>query len=81
MSRFWYMRWLDPHTTIMTGMTRDGVFLIEDGELLHAVNNFRFNQSLAHVLRNATSSTKAPFAFPRPTGRCERLRFSAKTSG
>jgi predicted Zn-dependent protease len=67
-SRFWYMRWLDPHTTSMTGMTRDGVFLIEDGELLHAVNNFRFNQSLAHVLRNATSWTESTLRIPSSNG-------------
>jgi predicted Zn-dependent protease len=67
-SRFWYTRWLDPQTTTMTGMTRDGVFFIEDGELRHSVNNFRFNQSLAEVLRNATNWTESTLRIPSANG-------------
>jgi predicted Zn-dependent protease len=50
----WYLREVDPMTMLMTGLTRDGVFLIESGEITAAVNNFRFNMSPLDVLRQAT---------------------------
>ncbi len=49
-TRFWYTRWVHPLRTIVTGMTRDGAFLIEDGEIAHPVRNFRFTQSYAGAL-------------------------------
>ncbi|MGC9969095.1 MAG: TldD/PmbA family protein [Bryobacteraceae bacterium] len=51
-TRLWYIREVDPYEKIMTGMTRDGTFLIEDGCLVCGVRNFRFNQSLIELLRN-----------------------------
>jgi predicted Zn-dependent protease len=51
-TRFWYIREVDPYRKIMTGMTRDGTFLIEDGRIVRGVRNFRFNQSLIELLRN-----------------------------
>jgi predicted Zn-dependent protease len=48
----WYLRPVDPMTLLLTGLTRDGVFLIEHGEVTAAVNNFRFNVSPFDVLRN-----------------------------
>ena len=48
----WYLRPVDPMTMLLTGLTRDGVFLIEHGEVTAAVNNFRFNVSPFDVLRN-----------------------------
>jgi predicted Zn-dependent protease len=47
----WYIREVDPQTMLLTGLTRDGVFLIEDGEVTGAVNNFRFNESPIAMLR------------------------------
>ncbi|MEO7125877.1 MAG: metallopeptidase TldD-related protein [Nakamurella sp.] len=47
----WYIREVDPMTMLLTGLTRDGVFLIENGEVTAAVNNFRFNMSPLDVLR------------------------------
>ncbi|MFQ5747425.1 MAG: TldD/PmbA family protein [Gemmatimonadota bacterium] len=44
-TRFWYIRQVDPRTILYTGLTRDGTFLIEDGEIRHPVNNFRWNDS------------------------------------
>lgn len=44
-TRFWYMRQVDPRTILYTGLTRDGTFLIQDGEIRHPVNNFRWNDS------------------------------------
>jgi predicted Zn-dependent protease len=51
-TRLWYIREVDPYEKIMTGMTRDGLFLIEKGKILHAARNFRFNQSVLEMLRN-----------------------------
>lgn len=48
--RFWYIRPVDPRTALLTGLTRDGVWLIEDGKVSHPVRNFRFNQSLLRLL-------------------------------
>jgi predicted Zn-dependent protease len=46
----WYIREVDPQTLLLTGLTRDGVFLVEDGEVVGAVNNFRFNESPVGML-------------------------------
>ena len=46
-SRVWYTNWVDAQTLLLTGLTRDGTFLIEDGQVVAPVNNFRFNQSVA----------------------------------
>lgn len=51
-TRLWYIREVDPYEKILTGMTRDGTFLIEDGKIGHGVRNFRFNESLIHMLSN-----------------------------
>lgn len=49
-SRFWYIRSVDPRTMLFTGLTRDGVWFIEDGKVQHPVRNFRFNQSVLELL-------------------------------
>jgi PmbA protein len=51
-TRLWYIREVDPYEKILTGMTRDGTFLVEDGKVRHGVRNFRFNESLIHMLSN-----------------------------
>jgi PmbA protein len=51
-TRLWYIREVDPYEKIMTGMTRDGLFLVEKGKVTSAVRNFRFNQSLLDMLKN-----------------------------
>jgi PmbA protein len=51
-TRLWYIREVDPYEKILTGMTRDGTFLIENGKLSGGVRNFRFNESLIHMLSN-----------------------------
>jgi PmbA protein len=51
-TRLWYIREVDPYEKIMTGMTRDGTFLIEDGRIARGVRNFRFNQALPEMLSN-----------------------------
>jgi predicted Zn-dependent protease len=54
-TRFWYTRWVHPLRTIVTGMTRDGVFAIEDGEIAHPVRNFRFTQSYHEAFATAVA--------------------------
>src|SRR5712691_9770961 len=49
-SRFWYLRFVDVRTMLQTGLTRDGVWLIEKGKIQYPVRNFRFNQSLLEML-------------------------------
>jgi predicted Zn-dependent protease len=52
LTRFWYIRGINPRTIAYTGLTRDGTFLIEDGKISRPVTNFRFNQSLVEMLQN-----------------------------
>ena len=49
-TRLWYIREVDPYEKILTGMTRDGTFYVEDGKVRHGIRNFRFNESLIHML-------------------------------
>ena len=49
-SRCWYIRSLDRQQSLVTGLTRDGTFWIEDGEIAHPIKNFRFNESMVRVL-------------------------------
>jgi predicted Zn-dependent protease len=51
-TRLWYIREVDPYEKLLTGMTRDGTFYVEDGKIRHGVRNFRFNESLIHMLSN-----------------------------
>jgi PmbA protein len=51
-TRLWYIREVDPYEKVMTGMTRDGLFLVEKGRVIGAARNFRFNQSLIEMLKN-----------------------------
>lgn len=55
----WYIREVDPQTLLLTGLTRDGVYLIEDGQVTAAVNNFRFNESPISLLGRATEAGAA----------------------
>ena len=51
-TRLWYIRPVDPQTLLYTGLTRDGTFYIENGEIRYAVKNFRFNESPVIMLNN-----------------------------
>jgi predicted Zn-dependent protease len=57
-TRLWYIREVDPYEKILTGMTRDGTFLIENGKLAGGVRNFRFNESLIHMLSKVEAMSK-----------------------
>jgi PmbA protein len=52
LTRLWYIREVDPYEKIVTGMTRDGSFLVENGRITTGIRNFRFNQSLLEMLSN-----------------------------
>jgi predicted Zn-dependent protease len=56
-TRLWYIRDVDPYGKILTGMTRDGTYLIENGRLAGGVRNFRFNESLLHMLSNVEAQS------------------------
>ena len=51
-TRLWYIREVEPFEKMLTGMTRDGTFLVENGSVVGGVRNFRFNESLIHMLSN-----------------------------
>ncbi|CCH51430.1 peptidase U62 modulator of DNA gyrase [Fibrisoma limi BUZ 3] len=51
-TRFWYIRFVDPQTLLYTGLTRDGTFYIENGQIKFPVKNFRFNESPVIMLNN-----------------------------
>jgi predicted Zn-dependent protease len=63
-TRFWYTRWVDPQSLLITGLTRDGVFLIENGQVTAPVNNFRFNESPVTMLKNADVLTEQTVRAP-----------------
>ncbi|MEU8353569.1 metallopeptidase TldD-related protein [Streptomyces sp. NPDC048845] len=64
----WYIREVDPATLLLTGLTRDGVYLVENGEVTAEVNNFRFNESPVGLLGRATEAGVAERTLPREWG-------------
>ena len=63
-THFFYIRMLDPQTLVATGLTRDGVFLIDKGEIVGPVQNFRFNESPVKMLANADAMTRETVRTP-----------------
>ncbi|MEU5523922.1 metallopeptidase TldD-related protein [Streptomyces sp. NPDC047860] len=64
----WYIREVDPATLLLTGLTRDGVYLVENGEVTGEVNNFRFNESPVGLLGRATEAGRTEKTLPREWG-------------
>ncbi|MEJ1200232.1 metallopeptidase TldD-related protein [Streptomyces sp. BB1-1-1] len=64
----WYIREVDPATLLLTGLTRDGVYLVENGEVVGEVNNFRFNESPVSLLGRATEAGRTEKTLPREWG-------------
>jgi predicted Zn-dependent protease len=64
----WYIREVDPQTLLLTGLTRDGVYLVEGGEVVGAVNNFRFNESPVSMLSRILEVGAARPTLPREWG-------------
>ncbi len=85
-TRLWYIRPVEPQTITVTGLTRDGVFLVENGKIVGPVNNFRFNQSVVQMFADAEAYT-APVRVPdeggdpiaAPAVRCKAFRMSSKS--
>jgi predicted Zn-dependent protease len=65
LTTLWYIREVDPQTLLLTGLTRDGVFLVEGGEVTGAVNNFRFNESPVDLLGRVTQAGRTERTLPR----------------
>ncbi|MFI8516227.1 metallopeptidase TldD-related protein [Streptomyces sp. NPDC085481] len=61
----WYIREVDPATLLLTGLTRDGVYLVENGEVVGEVNNFRFNESPVDLLSRAAEAGRTEKTLPR----------------
>ncbi|MFB7874645.1 metallopeptidase TldD-related protein [Nocardia sp. NPDC056064] len=61
----WYIREVDPASLLLTGLTRDGVYLVENGEVTGAVNNFRFNESPLDLLRRVSEAGATQVTLPR----------------
>ncbi|MEW2625821.1 TldD/PmbA family protein [Streptomyces sp. NPDC048106] len=64
----WYIREVDPATLLLTGLTRDGVYLVENGEVTGQVNNFRFNESPVDLLRRTIEAGRTEKTLPREWG-------------
>jgi predicted Zn-dependent protease len=65
LTTLWYIREVDPQTLLLTGLTRDGVFLVEGGEVTGAVNNFRWNESPVDLLARITEVGRTGRTLPR----------------
>ncbi|MCC6585506.1 MAG: TldD/PmbA family protein [Bryobacterales bacterium] len=85
-TRLWYIREVDPYEKMMTGMTRDGTFLVENGEIVCGVRNFRFNQGLIELLNNVEqlgpavrASGEETFDMVVPAMKVGRFTFSEVT--
>lgn len=85
-TRLWYIREVDPYQKILTGMTRDGTFWIEDGVVKHPVRNLRFNQSLFDMLRGVEAmgvpqrtAGEESFEMVVPAMKVNEFNFSSST--
>ncbi|HEV2963786.1 MAG TPA: TldD/PmbA family protein [Candidatus Angelobacter sp.] len=58
-TRLWYIREVDPYEKMLTGMTRDGTFAVEGGQVRHGIRNFRFNQSMIELLNSVETMSGA----------------------
>ncbi len=84
-SRLWYARTVDQRKTIVTGMTRDGTFLIEDGRVGRGLRNMRFNQSVVEALadaqfgRDLARTSSYSYSLVLPAVKFARFRFTSGT--
>ena len=68
LTTLWYIRVVDPGVLLLTGLTRDGVYLVENGHVTGAVNNFRFNESPLDLLRRVSQAGVSEVTLPREWG-------------
>lgn len=84
-TRTWYIRLVDPQTMLLTGLTRDGTFYIEDGEIKYPIKNFRFNESPVIMLNNVEelgkpirlSGDESPFVMLMPPMKLRDFTFTS----
>ena len=84
-TRTWYIRMVDPQTVLLTGLTRDGTFYIENGQIKHPIKNFRFNESPVIMLNNIdelgkpirVSGDESPFTMMIPPMRLRDFTFTS----
>lgn len=84
-TRTWYIRMVDPQTVLLTGLTRDGTFYIENGQIKHPVKNFRFNESPVIMLNHVeelgkpirVSGDESPFAMMIPPMKLRDFTFTS----
>ena len=84
-TRTWYIRMVDPQTVLLTGLTRDGTFYIENGQIKYPVKNFRFNESPVIMLNNIdelgkpirVSGDESPFTMMIPPMRLRDFTFTS----
>ncbi|MEO8673191.1 MAG: metallopeptidase TldD-related protein, partial [Tahibacter sp.] len=84
-TRTWYIRMVDPQTVLLTGLTRDGTFYIENGEIKYPIKNFRFNESPVIMLNNIEEIGKpvrvgddeSPFAMMIPPLKIRDFTFTS----
>jgi predicted Zn-dependent protease len=86
-TRLWYIREVEPYDKIMTGMTRDGTFLIKDGQIVCGLKNFRFNQGVVEFLRNVEAmspsvraSGEEAFDMIVPAMKAHEFHFTERTT-
>jgi PmbA protein len=84
-TRFWYIRTVDHKKAVVTGMTRDGTFLIENGRVKHGVRNMRFNQSILEALRACEFASEQKrsgqyhYSLVTPAAKIENFHFTSVT--
>ena len=84
-TRTWYIRMVDPQTVLLTGLTRDGTFYIENGEIKYPLKNFRFNESPVIMLNNVeefgrpirVSGDESPFTMMIPPMKLRDFTFTS----
>ncbi len=84
-TRTWYIRLVDPQTVLLTGLTRDGTFYIEDGEIKYPIKNFRFNESPVIMLNNVeefgkpvrVTDDESPFVMMIPPMKLREFTFTS----
>ncbi len=86
LTRMWYIREVDPYEKVLTGMTRDGSFLVEDGRIVSGIRNFRFNQGILEMLSNVEqlgpavrAAGEEAFEMVVPAMKVRNFRFSEVT--
>ena len=86
----WYIREVDPQTLLLTGLTRDGVYVVREGEVVGAASNFRFNVSPVDLLAQVADAGESQPTLPRewadfftravmPAARIEGFNFSTRS--